>query len=521
MSLATYKKKRDFKKTKEPEGSSKSIDDSLIFVIQKHAATRLHYDLRLELNGVLKSWAVPKGPSLNPADKRLAIMVEDHPFDYKDFEGVIPKGNYGAGEVIIWDAGVYMPLNGTTSKKENEKIVNKELDRGDLKILLAGKKLEGAFGLVRMKGEDNTWLLLKKKDEYSGTTDILEKSKSIISNKKIEDLKLSPKKKAPIEKSNKKSNNGFDDLPKSPMPLNVKPMLATLSDKPFNNKNWIFEIKFDGYRMISTVKNNKVEIYSRNLNYYTEQFPQIKKELGKINKDVVLDGEIVAVDSEGNPSFQLMQNYQNTRDGNILYYIFDLLWCEGHDYEKLPLLKRKEVLREVLPKSKFLIYSEHVEEEGMELFDLVSKKGLEGLIAKKADSLYYENSRTKEWLKIKTEMRQEAIICGFTAPRGGRKYFGSLILGVHENKELIYIGHTGTGFNHELLKDLYNKVSKYVTDKSPFDKVPKSNAPVTWLKPKFVCEIKFSNWTGEGILRHPVYMGIKEDKSPEEVVRES
>jgi len=310
-------------------------------------------------------------------------------------------------------------------------------------------------------------------------------------------------------------------MKKSPYSYNLKPMLATLTDKAFDSKDWVFEIKFDGYRVISKIYDKNVELVSRNYLSFDELFPQIKKELKKVKHNVVLDGEAVILNDEGVSNFQLIQNYKRTRQGYIVYYVFDILWYGDENVEEYPLLERKKLLKKILPKSKIIQYSEHFEEKGKKLFAEAKKQGLEGLIAKKTDSKYYENSRTKEWLKIKTELRQEAIICGYTEPRNSRKHFGALLLGVYEKEKLKYIGHTGTGFDEEGLKEVYKKLQKYIRETSPFEKKPLPNNPVTWVEPVLVCEIKFSNWTGDSIMRHPVYMGLREDKSANEVVKEA
>jgi len=298
-------------------------------------------------------------------------------------------------------------------------------------------------------------------------------------------------------------------------------MLAALIEKPFDNKDWIYEIKFDGYRMISTIQNGNVEMASRNQISFSSKYPQLKNIMKKIKHNAVLDGEVVAVDSSGNPQFQLLQNYQKTGIGNIIYYVFDMLWIDGHNIENLPLVERKKLLRKIIPETNEIQYSDHIFRDGKQLFEAAQENKLEGIIAKKAESKYYENVRTKNWLKIKTHKRQEAIICGFTEPRGSRKFFGALILGVYENKKLRYIGHTGTGFNEENLKSFHKIFNKYIQVESPFEKKPKTNMPVIWMKPKLVCEIKFSNWTEDGNMRQPVFLGLREDKSPEEVVKET
>jgi bifunctional non-homologous end joining protein LigD len=306
----------------------------------------------------------------------------------------------------------------------------------------------------------------------------------------------------------------------SPYDYNLKPMLATLTDKAFDGKDWVYEIKFDGYRVISKIYKKNVELVSRNFLSFDELFPQIRKELKKVKHNVVLDGEVVILDENGIPDFQLIQNYKRTRQGNIVYYVFDILWYGDEKIEEYTLLERKELLKKVLPKSELIQFSEHYEQYGKKLFKEAAKQGFEGLIAKKNTSKYYENVRTKEWLKIKAEQRQEAIICGYTEPRNSRKYFGALILGVYEKGKLKYIGHTGTGFDEQGLKELYKKLQKYVRESSPFEKRVLPNNPVTWVEPKLVCEIKFSNWTGDSIMRHPVYMGLREDKAASEVVKE-
>jgi bifunctional non-homologous end joining protein LigD len=306
-------------------------------------------------------------------------------------------------------------------------------------------------------------------------------------------------------------------LKKVPFPGNIKPMLATLTDKPFSSPEWIFEIKWDGYRVIAKRKGKTVSLTSRNLLSFDIKFAPIKKALSALEDDVVLDGEVVAVDENSKPSFQRLQNYAKTGEGNIVYYVFDVLWYKGYSTEELPVIERKELLKGLLPEMLNVYYCEHIVEDGINLFKQAKKLGLEGIIAKKADSKYYEDSRSKSWLKIKTVQAIEAIICGYTEPRGSRKYFGALILGVYEKKKLVYIGHTGTGFNYSNQKEVFNMLQKHVSPRSPFEESPKPNAPVTWLKPKLVCEIKYSEMTGDRILRHPVFMRMRDDKKPAQV----
>lgn len=311
------------------------------------------------------------------------------------------------------------------------------------------------------------------------------------------------------------------DLRRSPFPLNIKPMLATLSDKAFNNKEWIFEIKWDGYRTITRKKGNTVSLSSRNLTSFDKKFHTIKKSLAALNNNMVLDGEVVAVDEDNIPNFQKLQNYQKTGIGNIVYYVFDLLWLKGYNTESLQVIDRKELLKNILPEMENVFYCDHIEDKGINLFKEAKRSGLEGIIAKKKDSLYYENTRSHSWLKIKTIKAMEAVVCGYTKPRGSRKFFGALILGVYDKGKLTYIGHTGTGFNENNQNQVYQLLQKHVSAVSPFNKSPKPNAPVTWLKPRIVCEVKYSQFTEDNILRHPVFMRIRDDKNPEEVTLKS
>jgi bifunctional non-homologous end joining protein LigD len=533
MSLTQYKKKRSFTKTPEPAGRKKSGKKALVFAIQKHAASHLHYDLRLEAEGVLKSWAVPKGPSMNPNDKRLAMMVEDHPFDYKDFEGIIPKGNYGAGAVIVWDEGEYYFKEGLT-KKQNEKLFQEGFQKGHLSFYLEGEKLKGKFSLIKVKSRgENAWLLVKAKDEHSGDFDITEEEESVISGKTIEVLSeengLKPKRKARLAKPkknrqpellNKKAQKVKKEIKKeTPPPLGVLPMLATAVDKPFSNKEWIYEIKWDGYRAMAAVNYGQVELYSRNNKSFNLKFPSVYEALKDIKASAVIDGEIVALDKDGKPSFQLLQNHKD-EELNLVYYVFDILYLNGKDLKELPLVQRKEYLKALIEASKNnkISYSDHITEAGEEFFKAAEKQYLEGIMAKRSEGKYFSGKRTKEWLKIKTHKRQEAIICGYTEPKGSRKHFGSLILGVYDDQgKLTFIGSSGGGFDQASLKSLKEKMDKLSTDTSPFSKRIKAKSKVTWIKPKLICEVKFTEWTNEGQMRHPVFLGLREDKKPKEI----
>jgi bifunctional non-homologous end joining protein LigD len=532
MSLALYKKKRSFSKTPEPSGSKNREGTSLRFVVQEHAASHLHYDFRLEMDGVLKSWAVPKGPSLDPTVKRLAMMVEDHPYDYRNFEGIIPKGNYGAGSVIVWDKGTYESADiETADKKSQEKNLLHQLHAGKIKFELHGEKLCGEFALVKAFGRgENVWLLMKIKDKYASATDITKKNKSVISKKTLSQIEKTSnniygKKTIDPEKNNKssdtKTTNQSDKNAKivlagkkSAMPENVKPMLATLVDEPFDNDEWIYEIKWDGYRAFSYLNNGKTDIRSRNNLNFNKQFQPIADALDKWKVKAIVDGEIVALNEKGVSDFQQLQGFHKSgKPANLYYYLFDLIWHDGHDLTERPLLERKKILRQIIPSDDPVIkYSDHIEKDGKPFFKEALKKGLEGIMAKKADSTYAAGHRSKEWLKIKNNKKLEAIICGFTKGRNSRKYFGAIILGKYFGKELKYIGHSGSGFDEKGLKQMYEKFQKLISEKCPFKTKPKTNMPVTWLRPEMVCEVKFTEWTNDKILRHPIFAGLREDK---------
>lgn len=526
MALKTYKEKRNFKNTPEPEDkvSKKDKKRPLRFSFQRHQASHLHYDLRLEMEGVLKSWAVPKGPSMNPKDKRLAMMTEDHPYDYIDFEGVIPAGNYGAGIVDVFDEGYYHALE-VKDKTKSEEALLKGLKEGNLKFVLEGEKIKGAFALIKMQdGKDNAWLLIKKEDEFAV-------SKTYTSEDYINDLpsvKKGLKKEDVIKKkSGKKSQPTVEqpdeaEVPKQPMPHNVKPMLASIGKAPFDNKDWLFEMKYDGYRAIAEVNNGDVKLYSRNQLSFNQKYKKVVEALKALEHEVVLDGEVVALNKEGNPEFQLLQNYQQSSKGNLLYYVFDLLYLNGYELFDLPLVERKKFLQQIITAldDPTIVYSDHVTEKGKDFFKKAQQKQMEGMIAKRSDSTYHRGYRSTDWLKVKTSMRQEAVIAGFTAPRGSRKEFGALVLGVYDQGKLKYIGHSGGGFNSKSLKMMMGKLAPLIRKTAPFEEKVKTNAPVTWVKPVLVCEISFSEWTGEGHMRHPIFMGLREDKNPKEVVRE-
>ncbi len=519
MSLEEYQKKRDFNRTAEPEGDRKHEQGGpLRFVIQKHAATNLHYDLRLELDGVLKSWAVPKGPSLNPSEKKLAMMVEDHPLDYRHFEGVIAEGNYGAGLVIIWDEGSYH-VPGQEGRRATEVGVRQGLEHGNLKLYLDGEKLQGEFALVKIKNEANSWLLIKKDDQYASQMDILEQDYSVRSGRTLAEIEKQEKSSGQVSQEELQvlASSGAQ---KAPMPKDVRPMRASLTDEPFNRTGWFFELKWDGFRAIAEIKKNQIKLYSRNLLPFEKEFAPIAEELKKIKFEAVLDGEIVVVDDKGRADFQLLQNYRRTGEGLLVFYVFDLLFLEGYDLRRLPLGRRKETLRKILPSLPRIKYSDHTEEDGKALFEVAVESGLEGVIAKHKTSTYQAGVRSLDWLKVKNRRSQEAVIGGFTQPRRSRKKLGALLLGVYEDNNLVYVGHTGGGFTEEELDEVHARLAPLIIKSSPFKNRFTTNMPPTWVEPELVCGVQFSEWTEDGIMRQPIYQGMRDDIEPRQVTRE-
>ncbi|MEB2776290.1 DNA ligase D [Algoriphagus sp. D3-2-R+10] len=492
MALEDYNKKRDFKKTNEPRGDFAGQTGELRFVVQRHDATRLHFDLRLEMDGVLKSWAIPKGPSLNSNDKRLAVQTEDHPLKYLDFQGTIPKGNYGAGEMTIWDSGTYTPM----SDKEDAAL--KMLDEGDLKITFFGSKLRGDFALVRTKfeGKQPQWLLIKKKDEFATDLDY--------------DANLHHS-ETQVEKTS---------TPSKALTLShqVSPMLASTSkDLKFStSKNWLYEIKWDGYRMVCNHSSNATTLYSRNGVDYSKTFPALIESLKDLPKNAILDGEVVTLDKNGISKFQWLQHYNEEPRGELIYMVFDLLYLDGHSIVHLTLEERKELLETLVEELPGIRYSEHLVGGGKGFFEEAKAKGLEGIIGKKADSFYYPGARSEDWLKFKTHECMETIICGYT--KSENRPFGSLILGLREEDELVYVGNCGTGFSIAMQKELISPFVKIKQPKSPFtEKINLNGREPVWLHPVMMAEVTFAEWTENGRLRQPVFKGLRNDKFPQEL----
>ncbi len=521
MGLNEYNNKRRFDKTPEPKSGKNTDKNSLRFVVQRHHASHLHYDFRLELDGVLKSWAVPKGPSLNPKDRRLAMMVEDHPYDYRTFEGEIPKGNYGAGVVTIFDEGTYQSL--ADDRKDDVKELRKGLQAGNLKFSLNGEKLQGEFALVKIKDdEQNAWLLIKHRDEFA--TDEKFDAEELVSAEIKNAGKNFHKKggKATASKPEKTTLPETSEAKTFP----YSPMLAEPANAVFNDKNWVFERKLDGYRIIATT-GKLVKLITRKGQDYTEIYPAVAKALEEIEDNAVLDGEITVENASGKEDFQSLQHFEKDDKQHILkYYVFDLLYLNGHDLLEMPLIQRKEILKKLLQKqhSEKIIYQEHVAEKGKELFEHAAKNGWEGVIGKKADSEYLIGKRSSSWLKFKQVNSQEVVICGYTEPAGARKYFGALVLGLYgEDDQLQYIGNCGSGFNDQVLKELYGQMQALFIPQKPFKKqiTITQEKNVTWVKPELVCEVNFTEWTEHDNLRHPVYKGLRIDKEAREVKLEN
>jgi bifunctional non-homologous end joining protein LigD len=529
-SLKRYHAKRDFKATPEPRGKPVKGGKRLRFVIQKHRASRLHYDFRLEADGVLKSWAVPKGPSLDPADRRLAMHVEDHPYDYRTFEGIIPKGQYGAGEVIVWDEGTYKLAEGADPTSE--------IGRGKIKFILSGKKLNGEFTLVRIKGRagdsGDPWLLIKDHDEYVNPKyDIAKDNKSAKTGRTVESYAKDPR--APHWDSGPKASRGATKEKKSakrdPVPVIHTPMLATLVDEPFDDDEWLFEIKWDGYRAICTMREDgKLSLVSRNGLDFLKQFPELEELRGAWKTlPVVVDGEIVSLDDHGRSSFQRLQgsfnrNRPSARSADaekypLTYAVFDILYADGKDLRKTPLEERKAILERAIGDPDLVLYSKHVIGAGRAFFEQAKRQQLEGIIGKRRDSTYHER-RTRDWVKIKAQLMQECVIGGFTEPRGSRKGFGALLLGLYDKGKLYYVGHVGTGFDTKTLAAMTAQLKKIERKASPFANDVASNTKVHWVEPRLVAQVRFTEWTRDGVMRQPAYLGLRTDKKPKECVRE-
>ncbi|MDI1308857.1 MAG: DNA ligase D [Methylotenera sp.] len=520
MSLDKYWEKRDFEITAEPRGEVIKSSETLSFFIQRHHASRLHYDFRLELDGTLKSWAVPKGPSLDPSDKRLAVHVEDHPLTYGSFEGRIPKGQYGAGGVVLWDKGIWIPIG-------DPKV---DYQKGNLKFELLGEKLSGKWALVRMKkksdedDKQDSWLLIKEKDDHAKSgqaANVTENRAESVLNLKTKTVEKTKTTSASSKTQTKQPNT-------EKIPDKISPQLATLVSEAPVGEEWISEVKFDGYRALSRIESGKVKMFTRNGHDWTKQWKMIAEQLEKLPIDNAwVDGEVVAV-KDGKINFGALSNYDvnNPKDDiQLKYYIFDLIYLNGQDISSLRLLDRKLLLKEILSSQtdhSILKYSEHNTGAVKLSFESTCKLGLEGIIVKNPAAPYVQ-ARTKNWLKLKCSKRQEFIIGGFTKPAGSRSGFGALLLGYYsEQKEFIYAGRVGTGFNVQVINNLMEQFKSLKLTTAAFVNPPKGyqTKGITWLKPKLVCEVKFAEWTEDNVLRHPSYVGLREDKTASKISRE-
>lgn len=503
VGLNEYNQRRNFEKTIEPEGRTETSEESLRFVVQHHLAGRDHYDLRLEWNGVLLSWAVPKGPSYNTKDKRLAVQVEDHPLEYRNFEGTIPKGEYGGGVVMLWDEGYWEPYMN----------VDEGLSEGMLKFSLKGSRLRGRWALIRLKGKagetKDNWLLLKEKDEYVKDDEgMSEFTTSIRTGRNM----------AEIEKGHE------EKIIKNPF-SKADVQLAKLANTVPEGDEWLYEMKYDGYRILAFVEGNSVRLITRNGNDITKRFFKIASSLIDLAKGraMVLDGEIVVTDDSGKTDFQALQNYLKAQKPQTLtYIIFDLLAIDGEDIRGHSLMDRKEKLESLMQDApNNLYYSRYVKGYGKESFAAACEAGMEGIVGKKPDSIYSGN-RNDDWIKLKCDKRQEFVIGGYSLSDKRTSGVSSLLLGVYDGEELIYAGRAGTGISENDMIVLESYFQGLKRLESPFKQEPKtkSNEKITWLEPKLAAEIKFAEWTKDNLLRQASYKGLRADKNPKEIKRE-
>ncbi|MFL6543537.1 MAG: non-homologous end-joining DNA ligase [Chthoniobacterales bacterium] len=551
MALAEYKRKRNFSVTAEPKGGKplpKKVKGASRFVIQKHDASRLHYDFRLEMDGVLKSWAVPKGLPWGKGEKHLAVEVEDHPVEYATFEGVIPQGQYGGGTVMVWDRGDYFVYGEDPLQA---------LKDGRMHIVLHGKKARGEWALIRTRIEANKpqWLLLKsgeslkpiskKADDESAKTrrtmkQIAEQGDAVWNSNRNDDDKPSLKKRvaaAVAKRSKKKASSGLAlaEFP-SGKPKFIEPMKARLADAPPQHGDWMYELKFDGFRLLAVKDGDSVSLFSRNKNELRARFPEVAAAVQQLAvRDCVIDGEVVALDDKGRSSFQLLQGIEmEGRAAPTYYYVFDLLEADRHSLVDAPLSQRKELLTRVCADAPETIrISDEISGEPRDLLEQVARLGLEGIIGKLRESKYEVGRRSGTWIKLKASNEQEFVIGGYTPPGGSRKHFGALLVGYYEGKKLMFAGKVGTGFNAKSLAALHKKFKEEERDDCPFADLPSKQGGAwvqgitpammrkcTWVNPKFVCQIKFAEWTRDAKLRQPVFLGLRDDKSARDVVRE-
>jgi bifunctional non-homologous end joining protein LigD len=513
--LGPYRTKRSLERTPEPAGSlaTGTAEAGGLFVVHKHAARRLHFDLRLEMDGVLRSWAVPKGPSFDTADKRLAVHVEDHPLEYGDFEGLIPEGNYGAGAVIVWDRGQWLPVGDPAEG----------LAKGKLVFELRGLKLHGMWTLVKLKKGEKEWLFIKERDGYASSGGETPPEESVLSGLTVEDLKAGRTPAAGMLADLERL-----EAPKKPVqPEAVQLMLAEARDNPFTAAGWFFELKLDGYRALGA-RDGTARLLSRNGNDLSSCFPEVIRALAALPFNrLLLDGEVVALDEAGRPSFQRLQQRARLRRGldirhamvenPVTYFAFDLLGVDDFDLRPLPLSTRKAMLRRVLPPAGVIRFLDHFENEGKVLYDQVLKLGLEGVVAKRAESPY-RAGRSATWLKIRSRKSDDFVVVGFSAPKGSRSGFGALQVGLYVEGKLTYAGRAGSGFTDAQLTEVRRELeASRRPDPACIGPIPKEKG-ITWVEPRVVCEVEFTEWTDEGLLRQPVFLRFRDDKKPEECV---
>ena len=510
--LTEYSAKRSFQATPEPApAAGEAREGPLLFVIQQHSARRMHYDFRLECDGVLKSWAVPKGPSPDPAEKRLAVHTEDHPLAYATFEGVIPPGQYGAGEVIFWDCGVYSPDEGGHwfhDRAEAERQVRAGLGKGKLSILLRGEKVKGSYALVRTKEQKN-WLLIKHKDRFAAKADLTARDRSVLTNISVEEMKAMPAHRLPLERLVPTGE------PRA-LPANLAPMQAELGEAAFNRPDWMWEPKLDGYRALAFIDaKGGVQLRSRRGLDLAKDFPRLAEELARQSVNaMVLDGEIVAFDDTGRPSFNAMQN----RSQQAVFYCFDLVNFEGIDLRRLEYADRRRYLVQCLLPSP-LVQLVHAADDGVALHDAAMASGLEGVIGKRKDSRYESGKRSGAWLKVKATQSAEFVIGGYTTGKGVRAPLGAILVGYWVDGKLRYASHVGSGFDDETISSVEARLRSLRASENPFSERPPVNAPTQWVKPELVAEVKFQNWTDDGSLRAPVFLRLRDDIEPKEVKR--
>ncbi|MEO8338068.1 MAG: non-homologous end-joining DNA ligase, partial [bacterium] len=527
--LSLYRAKRSQDATPEPMGGPVSAASGRLFVVHKHAASHLHFDLRLEMEGVLRSWAVPKGPSYDMNDKRLAVKVEDHPLEYGDFEGIIPAGNYGAGGIIVWDRGEWIDLEDW----------REGLEKGKLLFELRGHKLHGKWTLVKIKKSEREWLLIKERDAYVTVPGDVFPETSVLSGLTVEDVKAGRSPAAALRTAIEATG-----APRKRVdPLKVEAMLAEPFDKVFTRDGWVFELKLDGYRLIASKRNNEVLLLTRNGNDYTAVFPEVARAVKALPfVECIIDGEVVVLDEKGRPSFSLLQRRGRLSSPldvkraavelSATYFAFDLIAFEDFDLRPLTVVQRKALLLSAFPKLGIIRALDHIEREGERFLEQVAALGLEGIIAKKADAPY-RGGRSDKWLKMKTDRTADFVIVGFTAPKKNRGHFGALQLGDMVNGTLVYAGRAGTGFDERKLAEIHAMLEPTIRSTPPCEGVvvgpgaealPSSSIPetktTTWVEPTYVCEVRFREWTPDGLLRHPTFLRLRPDKSPRDCDRQ-